>query len=215
MPGRQTHDRLVQQARIAATNARQPEIALLLADYGFDDEALDALDAALAEAETAMRTQTQEYGEQYAATDRREAVEAEVRALHKRHVKMARLAFAEGTEGHTRLGLGTRRPDATEAFSRTARTFYGTVKDDDALRPDLDRRRLTAATADEALARLDAFDAAVAEQASETGQAQQATATRDAALARLHGLYRDLASTAAVALADRPQLRERLGLLER
>ena len=52
-------------------------------------------------------------------------------------------------------------------------------------------------------------------QANETGQAQQATATRNAAAAHLAGWMREFTATVKVALADHPQMRERLAILER
>ncbi len=215
MPGRQDHDALTARARVALTNARLPELAPLLADYGLDDAALDEGDALLTSAETASRSHAQEYGEQYAATDRRDALEAEARALYARLVRLARIAYAPGTEGHTRLTLGGTRADAAEAFLREARTFYDLLAADAALRAPLERRRITPAALTAALASLDALDAAIATQTQESGEAQEATDARNTAHARLRGWMRDFTATAEIALDAHPQMRERLGLLER
>lgn len=214
-PSNRDADALIARARTALANARLPDVAPLLADYGYDDVALDEGDALLATAESAAGAIAREYSEQYAATDARAALEAETEATLGRLSTLARAVYPAGTEGHTRLNLAGRRPQASEAFARHARTFYQTLQADDALRAPLERRRVTLAALTDALARLDALDVAIQRQAAEAGEAQQATAARNTAVARLQGWMREFAATAKMALAEHPQLRERLGLRER
>ena len=52
-------------------------------------------------------------------------------------------------------------------------------------------------------------------QAAETGEAQRATVSAATAEADLRAHAAELAAVAKLALADKPQLREKLGLLER
>ncbi len=53
-----------------------------------------------------------------------------------------------------------------------------------------------------------------AKQAKETGEAQQATASRDAAVDAFAAWYSDFKAIGKIALMNKPQLREKLGWIE-
>jgi len=52
-------------------------------------------------------------------------------------------------------------------------------------------------------------------QAKEAGEAQQATKTRDAAIAEARAYMTDFRTIAKIALAEVPQLSERIGIVDR
>lgn len=81
--------------------------------------------------------------------------------------------------------------------------------------PETARTTYTPETATEQVGRIAALEAALVEQRRETGEAQQATRARDVEEARLRAFVSDSEEMARVVLADRPQQREWLGLLER
>ena len=104
-------------------------------------------------------------------------------------------------------------PDGEAAMLAEARAFYGTLDTS----PDLASgvRSLTPAAIATALARLDVADTADDAQTEEDGESQRATALRGTLEARLRAECAELAEAAGIALADQPQLREVLGLIER
>lgn len=207
---------LVARTRSLFTAARDDaDIAPLLAEVGYDADALTDALALVAEVDAAERTQKAEYAEQYEATRAVAHATEALRVPYVRHVRLARVVFDKGTRGYDALALAGTRADKGADLVAEARAFYETVRTDAALAAPLARVKLTPAVAAEQLARVAALDAARTAQQVESGQAQQATRARDVAEARLRALAADVAEVAKIALADHPQLRERLGLLER
>lgn len=206
---------LLARARIFFANLRaDDETGAILADFGYDDAAVTDALALVETVQAAETTQKLEYAEQYAATRAlAEAVEA-LRVPYVRHVRLARVVFDRGTFGHDLLGLSGDRADAPAALAAQARTFYAGAANE-AVAEALARVRITAETVAEQAARIAAVEAALATQRREMGEAQQATRARDAEEARLRAVLSDASEVAKIALADRPQMRERLGLLER
>ena len=205
---------LTAAARTLYTNARDDAaIAAALTPYGY---ALPDYDAGLAlttEVEAAISAQRAEYADQYAATATAAQAAADLEARYSRHRQTARLAHPRGSSGYAALDLTGDLPDAAPALIRSAATFYDTL----AARPDLATpvRGLDPAAVTDAQALVTAARDAATAQDAETGEAQRATATRDEAVARLRAQAAELTAVAKLALADAPQLREKLGILER
>lgn len=207
---------LVSRARTVAGNARaDADIAPLLAAYGYDDARLATVLALVDEVEARMAAQAREYGEQYAATGALDTARADLDALFSRHRQLARLAHARGTDGYRALGLDGNLPKDDATRLALADTFYRVLQSSPALAAAVAPYNLGPAALADGLARVEAVRAAVATQAKETGDAQRATRVRDDAAEQLRAAHADLTTVARLALADVPQLRERLGLLER
>ena len=202
-------------ARTLYLNARDDaEIAADLTAWGYtapDD--YDAGLALVAAFETATATQAAEYADQYAATDAAQTAAAEAHVRYSRHRQAARIAHRPGTDGHAALRLAGTLPSARADRLDHARIFYQTLEARaDLLDPirGIDRTGVT-----DALALVTAAQTADVTQAAETGEAQRATVSATTAEADLRAHAAELAAVAKLALADKPQLREKLGLLER
>jgi hypothetical protein len=205
---------LVASARALYTGARDtPAAHAALADYGYTAADLDAGLDLVEEVEALQGTQAAEYAEQYAATEAAAARHAEVDALYTRHRRLARLAHPRGSDGYRGLGLAGRAPGSEDRLLETAGTFYRSLADTPVLAAGV--RTLDATAVADGLARVEAARAAADAQSRETGEAQRATRLRDDATVRLRAHAAELAVVARLALADAPQLREALGLIER
>ena len=190
------------------------EIADALLPYGYTPAVLTDALARLAEFRAAIATQGTEAAEARIATQASVAASAAVRAAYVPHRVLARRAHPRGTAGYTALDLSGDIPDGELAMLAHARHFYETL----AGSPDLaDAIRLLSAPAlvTAALARLDAADLAEDSQVEEDGESQRATALRARLEADVRAVSSELSEAATLALADEPQLREVLGLLER
>lgn len=190
-----------------------PEIVALVTPFGYDAAALDAALDLVEDVEALTTAQRAEYADQFAATGAARTAFAALEALYTRHRSLARLSHPRSSEAYRALALAGRAPNDAAGLLRAAESFYGVAE----TRPDLAAtiRTLDAAALDDARAHRTALRAALDAQAKESSEAQRATALRDDAVARLRARAADFAAIAKIALAGTPQLRERLGLLER
>ncbi|MEM1056996.1 MAG: hypothetical protein AAGI52_15845 [Bacteroidota bacterium] len=206
---------LIASARTLYTNARDDaEVnATLTADFGYDPTHFDT-GLALVEDVTALHAdQQREYGEQFVATGKAQQAAVDLRALYTAHRRLGRAAHKRGTPAYNALGLSGNTPRDRAQLLTAADTFYRALEDDPTLADGV--RGLTPAVVGKGRDAVEEARTAMDTQAQETGEAQRATALRDDAVARLRADAGELAEVAKIALSDRPQLRERLGLLQR
>jgi len=207
-------DRLLRATHTLYTNARDDaEIAADLVEFGYTgpddyDEGL-ALRSAVTDG---LATQSKEAADETLANRAAQSATAQLRARFVRHRSAARRVHRTGTEGYTALRLAGPTPDARDLVLGSARHFYDTL----AAHPDFyDRiRGLDAAGVTDAQALIADVDTTTAAQAKEKGEAERATFTLNEAIDALRAHSSELAYAAEDALADKPQLREKLGLLE-
>ena len=208
-----TADLLLDATRLYTGLRDNPEIAAALAPFGYDRDAATAgLDAITALRE-AMRVQGTEAAESTLADRASAAATAAIRAAYVAHRARARRAHPRGTAGYTALHLAGGTPHVEAILLADAHRFYETLLD----QPDLASaaRGLAPATVSDALAAVATAETADDHQTREGGEAQRATALREAAETALRSAASALAADARDALSDQPQLREVLGLMQR
>lgn len=216
MPDNQKIADLVARATTALTNALEDaDLAATLLPYGYDAKKIDegtTLAKALA---AAQARQSSEYGEQFEATeDAEEAFEAS-RAVYLRHIAIARIAFEDDPSLIGALGLKGAREEDRPGLMAQARTFYTNALGSAEAMEDLGALNVDRVSLQAGEAALDAAAHAVAVQTKETGEAQGATVVRDAAARVLAAWLARFFKVARVACDGQPQLRERLGIMER
>lgn len=216
MSTRRDIEALLAQSLTALRNARSDDdLQTALAPFGYDDDRLGEGLALLSTAQDQYHQQQIEYAEQYQATADLQEKAAAARATYMRHLKLARVAFKAGTLGHKKLGLSGKRPEDLAGWMAQATQFYRALLDDAALLQTMSGYTVDQAAAEAARNALLEVEAARASQIQETGEAQVATRLRDDAVATLRGFMSDFYRVAEVATEDQPQLREKMGMLER
>src|SRR5690606_16194106 len=113
------------------------------------------------------------------------------------------------------LRLRGERARSMSGLISEARAFYRAIEGSPDLQAALAPMTVDAAAVTAGLAQAEDAEAALVAKQKETGEAQRATRTRDDAEAELRGFWKDFAQVAKIALEDRPQQREILGLRER
>ena len=203
---------LLEEGRVGLGNARAtPEIAALLARYGYGDAELQEGETLRLALETAQAGQVRAYARQQEATAAFQAAWEGARAAYARHTKIARAVLTARPDLLPRLGLEGRRPQAFGAWLAAARQFYREALADAALQTVLAEGGLTAAALAAGQNTLAAAAQADSAQESAKGLAQQATQDRDAAAAACQEWLGRFWKIAAVGLAGQPQWMERLG----
>ncbi len=207
---------LLAESRIALMNARnEADLQAVLQPFGYNPVRLDEGLALIESAETEAFQQENKYAERSVATLALQDKGAAARAAYVRHVKLARVAFEPGTPGYTRLALAGRRRNDRAGWMTQARLFYDTLLDDAALLDATSAYTLDREAVEAAQAALDAVETAQLEQVKATSRAQAATRRRDEAVAALRRYMKDFNRIARIATEPHPQLREKMGMLDR
>jgi hypothetical protein len=187
------------------------ELQASLAAYGYDAARLAEGKALRDQALALHQRQRAGYGEQFAATDAHSAAQAQAHAAYMRHLAVARVALREDRGAAQKLDLAARK--RTQAgWLLQARQFYANALGEPAIVGKLAAFGVAREQLEAAEQLVAAVEAVLVARQSKQGQAQEATRARDAALSALNRWMRDFVAIARVALAEQPQLLERLGV---
>ena len=199
----------------ALTNAMLPDVQPLLQRVGCQPAGLAAKMASLKTLRQLAEKQQKEYGDQYKATSDYQKQFDKLNADYTDHVTLARIDFEENPAALTTLGLAGRRKRNRDDYSKQALQLYNGALGNAEYAATLAESGIDAAKLQEmqaGFAQLETLDKA---QTSETSEAQQATVDRDNAWDLLEEWMRKFYKKATVALKNSPQLREKLGIIER
>ena len=209
-------DELRTHAQSILNNARSSEvISAPLAERGWTDDRLDALQGAVDAFEDAARRFSEQQAEESAASTRlNEAVDAFRRGTFRQHVDFADAVFTEDVDARALLklddGLGTLRP-SYDAWHPMAKDFYNQILTDTSLQDAFAEYNVTVEElqigADE-VARLEGlYD----RREAFNSERQQFRRERDAKREILETELRRFQKFARVIFAETPDRLERLG----
>ncbi len=205
---------LVQDARRLYTNAKgDPEIVALLDVYKLTAAQLDEGLALLAAVEAASGTLGGETIDASQATGTVQQATTGVDGTFTEDRELARTVYRRGTQEYEALGLAGEPPAARAALLGAARDFYTALQNRPALIDPLPL--LTPELVAERLEAVRIAEKADTKQADEGGDVEVASEGKKTAVASLRTHASKTARIAKKALKDKPQLREKLGLLER
>ena len=212
----QTIDSRLLAANIAIQNSlNDADIKDALALFGYDETRLNDGQSLYTTAVDKVQKQKKEYGEQYAATDALNSSMESANLEYMRHVKIARIAFKDNRAVFQALGLNGDRKRSVSGWLSQVKQFYANAQADTAVQEGLNRFGITLEKLQAASQLVNQVETAYAVQNKEMGEAQQATLDRDNALDSLDEWLSDFFAIARIALEDRPQLLEKIGLLVR
>ena len=201
------------EAELLITNALEhPEIAAALDALGYDVAAIQEGQALFDVARALYDAQIREYGEQHAATQAFLAASQQADKAYAAHRRLAKVAFKSDPQRQTDLHLNDRKPQAFNPWYEQARHFYTALVSDTAAQTQLARFKITLEALSAAQAQVEPTMSLKTAQKQETGEAQEATQQRDAAIDALDEWLADFKVVACIALDDTPQLLEALNL---
>ena len=203
----------LQETRVLIGNAQAvPEVATPLAEFGYYAPRWSEGMGLLQAAEALVLAQRNEYGEQYEATEAAQQAWAVADSAYTKTLKVARLVFADDVQAITSLKLSGTRKATLAGWLDQALFFYGNLVAQPNLVAKMGKYGYTAAKIEAEKALVDSLQTKVQIQAKETGEAQQATVTRDLAVKKLDKWVGDLRAILRVALSDNPQMLETVGI---
>ncbi len=189
------------------------EILEAVGTYGYDQASLQRGKALFEEASDQYHNKVREYDEQYASSRRFRDTFARAHDHYMDCVKVARVVYKNDPDTYQRLGVFGERTTRFPDWLPQVRGFYDGALGDSQILGKLSnwgitRKRLEAGVelVEEAVAASDA-------QQRESGEAQQATQEKNAAIDTLYEWTSDYLTIAEIALKDKLQLLEKLGIV--
>lgn len=204
------------EINVLITNAHDPDLQIELAPVGYGpDDGLAEGQARYQNASALHQKQIVEYQEQYAASQSMQAAWQTARKAYMRNVKLARVVFRDDLQILQELNLLGRRKQSFSGGKTQAEHFYTTALANPDCLTALAKLGITQEKLETDQALLGVVDATRAAQTKEMGEAQEATAARDAALDELEAWVSDFITVARIVFEDNPQALEKMGILAR
>ncbi len=208
----ETDDEYLLHVKVAINNSNHAEIAPVLTTYGYSVTAINEGKALYETAMALQKLQIKEYGEQYTATEKLTQAITDASGEYKKHVSIANVAFRNQKGLLSEIAALGERKKTQAAWITQANTFYKNLM----TKPDYitamtqygQTAALLTAAANKFKDVADLYDA----RQTEAGEAQTATKARDNAIADLDVWYNDYSDIAVIALNEKPELLEILGL---
>ena len=190
----------------------QPEVMKELSKLGYPPKEIEKGKEKLNRVIMLEATKSNKYGLKHNASVQCNQDHAETWAKYMRHVKQARLTFADDLGKQKHLELTVRRKRAMADWLVQARYFYQELQQ---MTDDFAAMNVTGEELAQTLAMIEAVAEAKRLRKSIDGEAQQMTQERNTALRELNTWTRRFAKMARMALEDKDQLLEGMGLLVR
>ena len=207
-------DRLL-AANVALENTlTDTEILGLLSEFGYDEAKVNAGKELYNSANEKYQQQKTEYGEQYAASEELQTKWDAANSVYMKYVKVARIALQNDYGAYVKLGLEGIRKRTLSGWLVQTRQFYTNALGNAEIIAKLAGFGITEAKLQEGKNLTDEVEAANIAHKKEKGEAQQATLERDKALDTLEDWLSDFIAISRIALEDKPQLLEKLGVVE-
>lgn len=181
--------------------------------FGYTETKLNEGATLLNEATTLVETQKREYGELDAAQT---AYENERKAAHNDYMDMlaiCKIAFKSDVKAISVLDLTGRRASTLSGWLKQTQGFYRAILANEEWKAALAVYGQTEEKLSAQLAAVEAVASASETVKKEKGDAQNATQERDEKLEELLDWVSDYEVIARIAMADKPQLLEKLGIV--
>ncbi len=209
---KQSELQYLENYRLVFTNLSQvAEIQTQMADYGYDETAINEGKALYEKAKTLYDVrQTESTEEKQAYNLFAEAFE-QLQEQYKKHRKKAKVALLKKVNLYEPFHLKKRMPQAYLKFIQEAKVFYEQMQTNAEAKPLLARFKLTEEIATAQLSAIETVAKLRAKYEKEKGESQQATKDKNKAFEDIAEWMREFYTVAEIALEDQPQLLESIG----
>ena len=207
---------ILERYRVALENvATQPEIATIMAEFGYDAALIEEGKQLFTQTRQAYDLNVKEDDETSQAytdfTEKRKSLE-DTYSLHR---KKAKVIFRKDLEIMKRLVLDGSLPRLYVRWVEIAKKFYSEMIADTELQTKLSRLKVSAEDLNAANTLISELEAARTEYLKEKGESQDSTQQKDASFANLDDWMSEFYAVARIALEDNIQLLEALGVIVR
>jgi len=212
---RKTFAELLEQRRVLIFNSRKPEIATLLQSYGIDSTHLENGVNLYNSVITATENQRREQQEEGLAYDNLYVSKDDFATRYKKTLKISRMASRSDANLQNRLKVNAPAERTIEGWILQVVDFYNRLNNEPDFITVLNKYGITSETLSQEKQIAENLRLLRNEAMSEKGQAQEATRVRDVEIEKLDDYCYELKTIAKIALENKPQLLEELGILVR
>ncbi len=206
-------DRLLSFAQVAITNVlNDPDLHAALAAFGYDDNRLRQGNILRENLRTFYQQQKGAYGDLYTAGDELADAQQQAHETYMRYLKVARVALEGDRGAREKLALKGERKRTLAGWLEQAQQFYSNALSDPNILNKLAEYNITSAMLETGKRQVDLVGSHNAARKQRKGTARDATRMRIEAKVALDEWMSDFLKIARVALKDRPQLLEQLGI---
>ena len=206
-----TETEMLEQFRNSFENAKkQPEIATIMADFGYESEVIAEGELLLKTARTAYDANQKEGDETSKAYKDYAKVKEKLEKIYLLDRKKAKVIFSNDPYAYDELSLSGVVPNAHINFIELTRKFYNGLLNNSELQSKVARLKLTQEGITKALELIEQVNLLRSEFLKELGESQLSRKTKDEALAAIELWMRDFYAVAKIALDDKVKLMKAL-----
>lgn len=191
------------------------DIAEAILNYGYSEEVMSKSKNLLQEVDALVKKQMSEYGQQFDATDSVINLWEVANHSYNKTLLIARIAFKSNVEAQTALQLHGNRKRSLSGWLLQAQALYVNLMPNDEFMLLMAKYGYTAEKIASEKTLVDQLEEAKLNQAKEKGEAQQSTFDRDEKMDELDEWISEFRVIVKIALEDKAQWLEKLGILER
>ncbi len=192
------------------------EISQRMASYGYTPERIQNEGKMLWEKASRLTSEhVKKYGEQYASSAESGQTQSGVYGRYMVILKVARVAFKDNPALLKGLEAAGRRPKSFSGWLRSSRIFYANLLANADAVAILANFGITSEALTQELQEVTRTEEVYSKELESRAGAQQSTAERDQAFDELCNWYSDFRAIARIALYDKPQLLEALGIVKK
>ncbi|SFF48452.1 hypothetical protein [Sunxiuqinia elliptica] len=207
-------DEILFQSSIRINNSLgDSKILNAVSPMGYPEAKLNEGKALLTEASTLVENQKKEYGELDAAQETFKVEKQKANETYKNMVAIGRIAFKTDVQATTTLELNGRRASTHSGWLKQTQGFYRALLANESWKAAMANYGQTEEKLTAEIAAIESVAAASENVRKEMGDAQNATQQRDQKVEELADWINDYEVIARIALADKPQLLEKIGIV--
>jgi N-acetyl-anhydromuramyl-L-alanine amidase AmpD len=192
-----------------------PEIQERMSQYGYTPERVAEGLAKLADVKRLTAVHAEEYSDQFVATTRLGKAWTAIYAKYMITLKVVRVAFHRETGKLQDFRATGQRHRSLSGWLNDARILYTNLQETPGALETMTQYGYTTERLQEEQQQVEEVAQLHSKRLEETGAAQQSTQDRDRALDELCDWYSDFRAIVRVALYDKPQLLEGLGIVKK
>jgi hypothetical protein len=182
--------------------------------YNYDKKRLAKGKQIVAEAQRLIAANEREYGEQFEATDRFRKIWDNAKEVYNKTRAIAKIAFKDNRGALGGMRLLERKKESISGWLNQAKIMYRNMVKKPEYLKEMRAFGYTKTKLAQEAKMIEKVAKANADQEREKGEAQASTKLRDTAIEKFDDWMEDFYGVAVIALSDKPQWLEKLGIKE-